>query len=55
MRKHGCTILFPPYPYLTGDNAAMIGVAAYFKAEKGIFVEDVETFDRIPRFPLTVW
>ncbi|MBI4973833.1 tRNA (adenosine(37)-N6)-threonylcarbamoyltransferase complex transferase subunit TsaD [Candidatus Roizmanbacteria bacterium] len=52
VKKHDGSILFPPYPYLTGDNAAMIGVAAYYKAEKGIFVEDNETLDRLPRFPL---
>lgn len=54
VKKHDGSVLFPPYPYLTGDNAAMIGVAAYYKAEKGIFVEDIETFDRIPRFPLVI-
>lgn len=52
--KHKGSILFPPYPYLTGDNAAMIGVAAHYKAEKGIFVENFDTFDRLPRFPLSI-
>ncbi len=50
--KHHGRVLFPPYPYLTGDNAAMIGVAAYYKAQKNIFVEDVESLDRIPRLTL---
>ncbi|MEK7078585.1 MAG: tRNA (adenosine(37)-N6)-threonylcarbamoyltransferase complex transferase subunit TsaD [Patescibacteria group bacterium] len=54
VRKHDGSILFPPYPYLTGDNAAMIGVAAYYKAKKGIFVENLDAFDRIPRFPLII-
>lgn len=51
-RKHDGSVLFPPYSYLTGDNAAMIGVAAYYKAEKGIFVGSLDAFDRLPRFPL---
>lgn len=46
------TVYFPPYTYLTGDNAAMIAVAAYYKAQKNIFVTDLHIFDRIPRFPL---
>ena len=29
MKKHGGTVIFPPYKYLCGDNAAMIGVAAH--------------------------
>lgn len=49
VKKHNGLVLFPPYKYLTGDNAAMIGVAAYYKAEKGIIVEDIEKLDRIPR------
>lgn len=53
-RKNDSSILFPPYPYLSGDNAAMIGVAAHYKAEKGIFVENFDTFDRLPRFPLSI-
>lgn len=52
VKKHGGSVLFPPYPYLTGDNAAMIGVAAHFKAEKGMFVKDFSTLDRIPRLSL---
>ena len=34
---------------LTGDNAAMIGLAAYFKAQKGQFVKDFTKLDRLPR------
>ena len=43
---------FPPYKYLTGDNAAMIGVAAYYKAQKGMIAKD-QDFDRIPRLRLS--
>lgn len=45
-------VLFPPFKYLTGDNAAMIGVAAYYKAQKGIFVKKIDRLDRIPRLRL---
>ena len=43
---------FPPYKYLTGDNAAMIGVVAGYKAERGMFVEDFDSMDRLPRMRL---
>lgn len=49
---HG-QVLFPSYKYLTGDNAAMIGVAAYYKAKRGRFVSDPSVLDRIPRLSLT--
>ena len=51
--KYKGSVIFPPQKYLTGDNAAMIGVAAYYKAKKNIFVENIEEFGRIPRFHLT--
>lgn len=44
-------VYFPPYKYLTGDNAAMIGVVAYYKAKSGIFAK-VTGLDRIPRLSL---
>ena len=34
---------------LTGDNAAMIGIAACFKAERGEFT-DPNKIDRLPRW-----
>jgi N6-L-threonylcarbamoyladenine synthase len=49
--KYSGTVLFPTYKYLNGDNAAMIGVAAQYKADKGIFA-DPENLDRIPRLSL---
>lgn len=55
LRKHKGYVLFPSYKYLTGDNAAMIGVAAYYKAKKGMFIEstkEIENLDRIPRLKL---
>ncbi len=47
------TVLFPPYKHLTGDNAAMIGVAANYHAMKNDFVEDLDKLDRVPRLTLT--
>ncbi len=45
-------VMFPTYSYLTGDNAAMIGVAAYYKAQNNMFVENIENLDRSPRLSL---
>ncbi|MBI3620356.1 tRNA (adenosine(37)-N6)-threonylcarbamoyltransferase complex transferase subunit TsaD [Candidatus Roizmanbacteria bacterium] len=47
-KKVNGRIFFPPYPFLTGDNAAMIGVAAYYKAQANVFA-DLNLLDRIPR------
>ncbi len=52
VKKYQGEVLFPSYKYLTGDNAAMIGVVAGFKAEKGLFVTDLDKLDRIPRMSL---
>ncbi|QQG44774.1 MAG: tRNA (adenosine(37)-N6)-threonylcarbamoyltransferase complex transferase subunit TsaD [Candidatus Roizmanbacteria bacterium] len=51
-KKYKGSVVYPPYKYLNGDNAAMIGVAAFFKAKAGIFVKHIEAFDRIPRLSL---
>lgn len=48
-RYEGGEVLFPTYPYLNGDNAAMIGVAASFYFEKKKFSPSI---DRIPRMKL---
>lgn len=52
IKKYKGGILFPPFKYLTGDNAAMIGVVAYYKAKKGQFVNNNDSLDRIPRMKL---
>ncbi|PIV09761.1 tRNA (adenosine(37)-N6)-threonylcarbamoyltransferase complex transferase subunit TsaD [Candidatus Roizmanbacteria bacterium CG02_land_8_20_14_3_00_36_15] len=52
-KRHHGRVLFPPFKYLTGDNAAMIGVAAFYKAKKGQFVKNINKLDRIPRLKLT--
>ncbi|MGB9707288.1 MAG: tRNA (adenosine(37)-N6)-threonylcarbamoyltransferase complex transferase subunit TsaD [Microgenomates group bacterium] len=52
VKKYKGSVLFPSFKYLCGDNAAMIGVVASYKAKKGMFVEDCERLDRIPRMSL---
>lgn len=52
VKKYNGGVVFPPLKYLNGDNAAMIGVAAYFKAKENKFVSDIAVLDRVPRFPL---
>ncbi|MCR4329788.1 MAG: tRNA (adenosine(37)-N6)-threonylcarbamoyltransferase complex transferase subunit TsaD [Candidatus Roizmanbacteria bacterium] len=46
------------YPYLSGDNAAMIGVVAWYKYKKGIMLNDkhaIQNVERIPRANLTMY
>jgi N6-L-threonylcarbamoyladenine synthase len=52
VKKYQGKVLFPSYKYLTGDNAAMIGVVAGFKAEKNLFVKNLNELDRVPRLSL---
>lgn len=51
-KKHNGSVVFPPYNYLTRDNAAMIGVVASYKAARQQYVSDPSTLDRIPRMRL---
>ncbi len=51
-KKNGGKVLFPAYKYLTGDNAAMIGVVAGYKAQHNQYVTDSSQLDRIPRMSL---
>lgn len=51
-KKYNGEVYFPSYKYLSGDNAAMIGVVASYKAERKIFVKDIDSLDRIPRLSL---
>lgn len=44
-------VFFPSYKYLNFDNASMIGVAAYFRAQKGLY-NDPNNIDRVPRLSL---
>lgn len=50
--KYQGRVLFPSFNYLTADNAAMIGVAAFYKSQKGIFIKEGVTLDRVPRLSL---
>lgn len=50
--KHDGSVLFPPYKYLTGDNAAMIGVAAHYRLMQNDVIKDVSLLDRIARMRL---
>lgn len=52
IKNYGGSVLFPSFSYLTGDNAAMIGIVANFKAERKMFVENIAELDRIPRLYL---
>lgn len=52
VKKYNGKIYFPPSKLLCGDNAGMIGVAAYFKAKKGIIVRNLAKLDRAPRLKL---
>jgi len=53
LNKYEGKVLFPPFKTFYGDNAAMIGIAAYYKAKKGIYVDNLDEFDRIPRAKLS--
>jgi len=52
VKKYNGQVLFPSFKYLTGDNAAMIGVVAFYKAQKNLFITEIENLDRIPRMSL---
>ena len=54
VKKYKGEVLFPSYKYLSGDNAAMIGVVAGLKAERGLFVTNADKLDRIPRMSIEV-
>ena len=50
-RQEGVELYFP-YKSLTGDNAAMIGIAAGCLARHSRFVTDPAALDRVPRLAL---
>ncbi|OGK20696.1 hypothetical protein A3C23_05900 [Candidatus Roizmanbacteria bacterium RIFCSPHIGHO2_02_FULL_37_13b] len=51
-RAYNGDVIFPTSKSLYGDNAAMIGVAANYKAEKGIYVKNVADLERMPRLKI---
>ena len=48
MSKLQLPVYIPYSKKLFTDNAAMIGVAAYFKAQRGEFISDIDELDRMP-------
>lgn len=52
VKKYKGVIEFPPFAYLTGDNASMIGVAGYYRAKKNNVVKNIDLLDRIPRMQI---
>lgn len=53
VKKQQGSILFPPYAYLNGDNAAMIGIVAALRAQKGLIAQQRDRVDRVSRLSLT--
>lgn len=53
-KKAGMRVWFPLTSRLCGDNAAMVGIAACFKYEKGEYLtgKSIETADRQPRMKI---
>jgi len=51
-RKFNIIPLFPYSKKLCTDNAAMIGVAAYFKTQRKEFSEVITKLERIPRYKI---
>jgi len=51
-KKYKGAAHFPSLKILTGDNAAMIGIAAWKKAERGLFSASVEREPRMQISPL---
>ena len=52
-KKNNLPIFFPLKKNLITDNAAMIGVAAYYKYQRKEFVKDIESLDREPRLQIS--
>ena len=48
LRRMNVPFYFPANKKLCSDNAAMIAIAAYYRAQKKDFVKDIETVDRDP-------
>ena len=51
-KQYGIEAFFPSSKKLTGDNAAMIGIAAYFKAQREEYIEPTK-IDRNPGAKIT--
>ncbi|MCL5091132.1 MAG: tRNA (adenosine(37)-N6)-threonylcarbamoyltransferase complex transferase subunit TsaD [Patescibacteria group bacterium] len=51
-KQNHLPIFFPANKKLITDNAAMIGIAAWYKYQRNEFVEDLDLLDRKPRLSL---
>lgn len=51
-KKHKLQIYFPTKKELNTDNAAMIGIVGFFKAQRNEFVENIEGLEREARLEL---
>lgn len=51
MKKLGVEVIFPSKKLCT-DNAAMIGVCAYYKSKRKDFVKKIEKVDRLPNLQI---
>lgn len=51
-RAHNIPMLSPQDKLLRTDNAAMIGIVGYYKAQRKEFVKDIDALDREPRLSL---
>ena len=52
LRQKNGKVYFPTSKKMYGDNAAMIGIAAYYHTENGSYVYDMEKLERIARVSL---
>jgi len=52
IRKNNGIVIFPPFKYLAGDNAAMIGIVAGYKARANQFVKNSDHLDRVTRMSI---
>lgn len=52
IKKYRGLVYFPSFPYLTGDNAVMIGVAGSFHTADAVGKKDFAGLDRLPRWEL---
>lgn len=52
LKDNGLKLYFPYSKKLFGDNAAMIGIAGYYMAQRGDFWQDIDSLDRVPGLEL---
>ena len=51
--RYNGRVFFPTNKKLYGDNAAMIGIVAYYKAREGLFVKNIDDLSRSARAELS--